>query len=59
MPYVVTANCIVCKDLEGDDTAPTLRTSDTPPLPPEHLRAPATGQVQTTQKPDADDSASG
>lgn len=67
MPYVVTANCIVCKDLGGSD-GPTADVEATPPPQhadgvtprlPEHLRQPASDPGQTEQKPDADDAASG
>ncbi|MBS0228719.1 MAG: hypothetical protein JSS23_08515 [Proteobacteria bacterium] len=58
MPFVVTANCIVCKDLEGDATA-VPHAGNALPQPPEHLRPSASDVIDTTKKPDADDAASG
>jgi len=67
MPYVVTANCIVCKDLEGAHTAAETighggvaqRPAEATPRLPEHLRQPGDGSRRATKKPETDDPASG
>lgn len=67
MPFVVTANCIVCKDLEVSDgtsaeaqaTPASKRADITEPRLPEHFQQPAPDLIQPTEKPDADDAASG
>lgn len=46
MPFVVTANCIVCKDLESNEERPASvapapaagRTAEPAPRVPEHVR---------------------
>ncbi len=67
MPFVVTSNVIVCKDLESngaasenfDRHAAAQRAAEAAPRLPEHLRQPGDGSRRATKKPDADGSASG
>ncbi len=67
MPFVVTANCIVCKDFESNGKASekanhsdaTRHATEAAPRPPAHLNPTDAGQARAMKKPDADNSASG
>lgn len=67
MPFVVTSNVIVCKDLESNGAASenfdrndaAQRAAEAAPRHTEHLRQPGESSRRATKKPDADGSASG